>query len=100
MGFKNGKCEYCHHPHESSVLRFDIPCCCEKTQNEWIHDNLKITKDGDSFCALWGIDLQKGIAVFGATEEEAILNLISIFFDLDSYFNKRAKSAKMAVGHE
>lgn len=31
-------------------------------------------RDGDQWCILWGINLQNGVASFGSTPEDAILN--------------------------
>lgn len=37
---------------------------------------IRISPDGDQWCALRGPDLQEGESGFGATPEEALMNLI------------------------
>lgn len=39
-----------------------------------------ITKDGDKWCVLYGANLQEGIAGFGDTPYQAILNFNSVMY--------------------
>lgn len=40
------------------------------------HMNPTLSKDGDSWCCLYGSDLQAGIAGFGKTPAQAIENFV------------------------
>jgi hypothetical protein len=35
---------------------------------------ISIKEDGDKWCVLWGVNLQEGIAGFGNTPKEAMIN--------------------------
>lgn len=41
-------------------------------------DDVDVSLDGDMYCALWGNNLQEGIAGFGRTEDETLIELQKI----------------------
>lgn len=38
-------------------------------------DTIRVTRDGNEWCALWGENLQEGVAGFGETQEAAVVAL-------------------------
>lgn len=54
----------------------DVECVdCNLNPDARFEHTLTVEKDGDSWCALFGINLQEGIAGFGDTREKAIIKL-------------------------